>query len=157
MDSEPCLGGAYIWSWFSYRTQRVDHWLRDGHQWWACPRPPPVLCFFQQLGWRHKRHVVDSAESNSEHAPALSTVLAWFFILTTISQGAYYHHFHFTSQNSVGLTWISHPRWLPSLWRCRVEDGVINTGRWDEDSKSLYYLNKWAQTDNLHWGYNTKQ
>ena len=157
MDSEPCLGGAYIWSLFSYRTQRVDHWLRDGHRWWACPRPCPILCFFQQLGWRHKRHVVDSVGSNCEHAPVLIMVLAWFFILTTILQGTYYRHFHFRSQNSVGLTWISHPSWLPSLWRCKAEDGVINTGRWDEDSKSLYYLNKWAQTDNLHWEYNTKQ
>ena len=95
MDSETCLCGARIQNQFSYGTQRVDNWLRDSHQLWACPRPCPILCFFQQLGWRRKRHVIDSAESSCEHAPMLRVVPAWFLIPSAILQGTNYHHFHF--------------------------------------------------------------
>ena len=157
MDSETCLCGACIQNWFSYGTQRVDNWLRDGHQLCACPWPCPILCFFQQLGWRHKRHVIYSSESNCEHVPMLRVVTFWFLISSAILQGMYYHHFHFRSQNSVGLMWISHPSWFPSLWRYKADDGEINTGCLAQDSKSLYYLHTWAQTNSLHRGYNIKQ
>ena len=157
MDLDFCLCGAHIWSWFSYGTQRVGNCLRDHHQEWACAHLCPAPSFFQQLGWRYKSPVMGSVERNGEHAGVLSMVLTWFLNLIMILQGMYYHHFHFRSQNSVGLTWISHPSWRPSLWRCKAEDGMTTTGGWGEDSKSFNYLNKWTPTISLHWGHNVKR
>lgn len=92
------------------------------------PWPFPVQSFFQQPQWRRTRPVVSSAESNSERLWGTSSFLTWFLVFTMIVQGGRYHHFHFRARKAVGLTWASHPNWLPSLWRWKAEDGVITTG-----------------------------